>query len=116
MKNNITEEDLTRLIDFLKTMPRLTQSENVRAFIPGFRNLKKAALPFSLRNVMKREYHGIFNMVLVFAILDLVRNYKFISRFTLNSMWFWVLIVCFAFWLIVRIVVKATPWLDVSGR
>ncbi|MBL7145635.1 MAG: DegT/DnrJ/EryC1/StrS aminotransferase family protein [Phycisphaerae bacterium] len=32
MKNNITEEDLTKLIDFLKTMPRLTQSENVRAF------------------------------------------------------------------------------------
>ena len=32
MENNITEEDLTVLIDFLKQNPRLTQSENVKEF------------------------------------------------------------------------------------
>ena len=32
MENNITKEDLTVLIDFLKEQPRLTQSENVEAF------------------------------------------------------------------------------------
>jgi len=32
MKDNITKEDLTVLIDFLKEQPRLTQSENVVAF------------------------------------------------------------------------------------
>lgn len=32
MENNITEEDLDVLIEFLKGMPRLTQSSNVRAF------------------------------------------------------------------------------------
>ncbi len=31
MKNNITRDDLDRLIEFLKGMPRLTQSENVKA-------------------------------------------------------------------------------------
>ncbi|MBF0396170.1 MAG: DegT/DnrJ/EryC1/StrS aminotransferase family protein [Desulfobacterales bacterium] len=32
MENNITQEDLNILIDFLKGMPRLTQGENVKAF------------------------------------------------------------------------------------
>jgi len=32
MENNITEEDLSILIDFLKTNPRLTQSSNVLDF------------------------------------------------------------------------------------
>lgn len=32
MKNNITTEDIDVVIEFLRTMPRLTQSDNVRAF------------------------------------------------------------------------------------
>jgi len=32
MENNITKEDLDHLIEFLRGMPRLTQSSNVRAF------------------------------------------------------------------------------------
>jgi len=32
MENNITREDIDTLIDFLKKMPRLTQSDNVKAF------------------------------------------------------------------------------------
>ncbi|MBL7224523.1 MAG: DegT/DnrJ/EryC1/StrS family aminotransferase [Desulfobacteraceae bacterium] len=32
MEDNITKEDIDTLIDFLKEMPRLTQSENVKAF------------------------------------------------------------------------------------
>jgi len=32
MENNITKEDINKLIDFLKGEPRLTQSENVQAF------------------------------------------------------------------------------------
>lgn len=32
MENNITQEDVNTLIEFLKKLPRLTQSDNVRAF------------------------------------------------------------------------------------
>lgn len=32
MENNITREDLDKVIEFLKSMPRLTQSSNVQAF------------------------------------------------------------------------------------
>ena len=32
MEDNIIKEDIETLIDFLKGMPRLTQSENVKAF------------------------------------------------------------------------------------
>ena len=32
MENNITREDLDRVIEFLKTMPRLTQGDNVQSF------------------------------------------------------------------------------------
>ncbi len=91
-------------------------SENVRAFLPGFKNYRKADLPFSFRNVLKREYHGLANMFIIFSLLDLARNY--INEYTvrLNPIWLWSLIVVMIIWLLIRVLVKSTGVLNVQGR
>ena len=45
-------------------------SKNVRPFLPSFRNYKKPDLSFSIRNVLKREYHGLATMIIIFTFLD----------------------------------------------
>src|SRR5690606_36224143 len=63
-----------------------TWAFRVRAVIPSFRRYMKAELPFSLRNVLKREYNSIANMFIVFALLDLLRNISVTGRFYLEPM------------------------------
>ncbi|MFL5539335.1 MAG: methyltransferase family protein [Longimicrobiaceae bacterium] len=37
------------------------------AFVPRLRGYRRAALPFSLRNVLRREYSGLFALVILFT-------------------------------------------------
>jgi protein-S-isoprenylcysteine O-methyltransferase Ste14 len=91
-------------------------SENVRAFLPTFRHYRKPDLPFSFRNVLKREYHGLANMFIIFSMLDLARNYINESTIRLNPIWLWSLISVMIIWLIIRILVKTCSILNVKGR
>jgi protein-S-isoprenylcysteine O-methyltransferase Ste14 len=40
------------------------------AFLPTFRRWRAPALPFNVRGVLRREYSGLFQLVLVFAVLN----------------------------------------------
>lgn len=91
-------------------------SEKVRAFLPSLRNYKKPDLPFSIRNVLKREYHGLANMFIIFTLLDLARNYINDLDLSLNPLWLWSIIPAMTIWIIIRILVKKTKVLNVSGR
>lgn len=91
-------------------------SEKVRAILPSFRNYQKADLPFSLRNVLKREYHGLANMFIIFSLLDLARNYINDLNIMLNPLWMWSIIPVMIFWAVIRILVKRTKTLSVKGR
>lgn len=91
-------------------------SENVRAFIPGFKNYTPSNLPFSMRNVFKREYHGFANMFLVFAVVDLARNWFSSKTVMLNPLWMWTLIAAMLIWVVLRILSKGTKVLHVKGR
>ena len=42
------------------------------AFFPSFRNWRPPALPFSFRNVLKREHAGFFALVVVFTVLEVL--------------------------------------------
>lgn len=88
----------------------------VRAVIPSFRRYVKAELPFSLRNVLKREYNSIANMFVVFALLDLLRNISVTGRFYLEPMYITLLVAALIFWGIIRYLVKRTRFLHVEGR
>jgi protein-S-isoprenylcysteine O-methyltransferase Ste14 len=93
-----------------------TWAFRVRAVIPSFRRYMKAELPFSLRNVLKREYNSIANMFVVFALLDLLRNISVTGRFYLEPMYITLFVAALFFWGIIRYLVKRTRFLHVEGR
>ncbi|MBN1107302.1 MAG: DUF1295 domain-containing protein [Bacteroidales bacterium] len=91
-------------------------SEKVKAFIPFRVKFIKPALGFSVRNVLKREYNSFINIFLIFAVLDLFRNYLLWKKLYLTEIWMWLLIGAAGIWLIVRTIHKYTCWLEVEGR
>lgn len=91
-------------------------SEKVRSFLPTFKNHIKANLPFSFRNVLKREYNGFGNIFFTFGLLDFVRNISLYNQYRLTETWQWLLITGALIWLVLRILHKKTNLLTVKGR
>jgi protein-S-isoprenylcysteine O-methyltransferase Ste14 len=91
-------------------------SENVMAVLPSFRNYISPGLSFSLRTVLRREYNSFINIFVIFAALDLVRNYIVTSRVFINPLWGWLIAGAFLIWLILRSIHSYTQWFTVEGR
>lgn len=91
-------------------------SEKVSSFIPFGSEFIAPKLPFSVRNVLKREYNSFVNIFLIFAALDLFRNYFLTNRIFFTKIWIFLLIGAVIIWLIIRSVHKQTKWLEVEGR
>ncbi len=91
-------------------------SEKVSSFIPFSFKYISPGLPFSVKNVLKREYNSFVNIFVIFTLLDLFRNYFLSERIYLTAMWIYMLVAAGAIWLVVRIIEKRTHWLDVKGR
>jgi protein-S-isoprenylcysteine O-methyltransferase Ste14 len=91
-------------------------SESVGSFIPYSLKYIPSKLPFSVRNVLKREYNSFVNIFLIFTTLDLFRNYFLSERIYLTPMWIYMSVSAGIIWLVVRTIEKRTKWLDVEGR
>jgi len=91
-------------------------SEKVSPFIPFSLKFIPANLPFSIRNVLKREYNSFVNIFVIFTILDLFRNYFLSGRIYLTNIWIWLFASAFVIWIGVRTIHKRTHWLEVEGR
>lgn len=91
-------------------------SVKVSSFIPYSFNFIPPKLPFSLRNVLKREYHTIFNIFAIFAVLDLFRNYYLSGKIHMTPIWMKMFIGAASFWVLMRLIHKATRLLEVEGR
>jgi protein-S-isoprenylcysteine O-methyltransferase Ste14 len=91
-------------------------SENVSAVIPGKLRFVKPNLPFSVKNVLKREHNGIANIFAIFILLDLFRNYFLSGRIHATELWAYAMAGALSFWIIIRILHKMTTWLQVEGR
>ena len=91
-------------------------SETVSPFIPLTFNYIAPKLPFSFRNVLKREYNSFVNIFVVFVLLDLFRNYFLSERIYFTEMWIWLFAAAFVIWITVRTIHKRTGWLEVEGR
>jgi protein-S-isoprenylcysteine O-methyltransferase Ste14 len=91
-------------------------SENVSSFIPYPFKFIQPKLPFSVRNVLKREYNSFVNIFVVFTILDLFRNYFLTGRIYLTEMWIYLFVSALVIWIVVRTIHKRTRWLEVEGR
>jgi len=91
-------------------------SETVSSFIPYSFKFISPDLPFSVRNVLKREYNSFVNIFVIFTLLDLFRNYFLSERIYFTEMWVWLFASSGVIWLVVRTIEKRTHWLDVEGR
>jgi protein-S-isoprenylcysteine O-methyltransferase Ste14 len=83
-------------------------SETVRAFIPVFTKFIPPKLPFSVRNILRREYNSFLNIFVIFALLDLVRNYIISGRIFLTSLWAYLFITTGFIWIILWTINKKT--------
>ncbi|MCX6301566.1 MAG: isoprenylcysteine carboxylmethyltransferase family protein [Bacteroidia bacterium] len=91
-------------------------SEKVSAFIPFTFKFIKPKLPFSMRNVLSREYNSLVNIFLIFTVLDFCRNYFLTEKFFFTQTWIYSLAGAAIIWIIVRSIHKYTKWLEVKGR
>lgn len=91
-------------------------SETVSSFIPWTFNFIPPKLPFSFRNVLKREYNSFINIFVIFTLMDLFRNLFLSERIYLTDMWIYLFAGAFIIWLVVRTIHKRTKLLEVEGR
>lgn len=91
-------------------------SEKVKAVIPRFRDLKKPAMSFSFRSVLKREYNSFVNIFLIFLALDIFRNYFLSERVYATPMWMFISIPAGVVWLVLWIIHKKTSLLESEDR
>jgi protein-S-isoprenylcysteine O-methyltransferase Ste14 len=85
-------------------------------FIPTFSQYRKSNLPFSLRNVLRREYNGFFAVIIVLFILETVGEVFAEGRLEFDLGWIFLLGIGFIVWLTLRTLKKYTTILNVEGR
>ncbi len=86
------------------------------AFIPSFKNYQRPSLPFSLRNVLKREYSGLMGVVLTFAVLGLSEHLVVEGRVALDPAWQVICLVGVVLYFVLRTIKRQTRLLEVEGR
>lgn len=86
------------------------------AFTPSFKNWVPASLPFSWRNVLKREYSGFFAIIAAFTILEVVGDVVVEGRFVFDQMWAIIFAIGLTIYLVLRTLKKKTAILAVEGR
>ncbi len=94
----------------------LNWAADTPAFIPRLGNYRKAELPFSLRNVLKREYNGFFAVILVMFLLEAGGDLIVEGRIEVETGWLILLAGGGVVWLTLRSLKKYTRILDVAGR
>jgi protein-S-isoprenylcysteine O-methyltransferase Ste14 len=91
-------------------------AERTPAFVPDFRQWQPPNLPFSLKNVLRREYNNFFSAVLILFALDGLGRYIAEGQARLDPAWTIFLGVGFAIWIVLRTIKRNTEWLRVPGR
>lgn len=85
-------------------------------FIPNLKLWKRPDLPFSFRNVLRREYNGFFAMVVTFFVLEVRGDLAVEGRLQVEAGWVALLGASFVLWLVLRTLKRGTRVLDVEGR
>jgi len=85
-------------------------------FIPKFSQYKRANLPFSLRNVLRREYNGFFAVIIILFIMETVGEIVAEGRLEFDAGWLLLLGTGFIVWFTLRTLKRYTTILNVDGR
>ncbi|NLH40039.1 MAG: hypothetical protein GX445_08265 [Elusimicrobia bacterium] len=94
----------------------LEWADKTPVFVPKLSLYRKADLPFSLRNVLGREYHSFLTMIIAMFVLEIVGDLFAEGRLDFDFGWIVLLGIGFTIWIILRILKKYTNILNVEGR
>jgi protein-S-isoprenylcysteine O-methyltransferase Ste14 len=85
-------------------------------FIPNPKLWEPSVLPFSFRNVLRREYNGFFAMVLTFFFLEVRGDFAVQGKLMVETGWMVLLAVSAVIWIVLRTLKRKTTVLNVEGR
>jgi protein-S-isoprenylcysteine O-methyltransferase Ste14 len=91
-------------------------SVKVPAFLPNKLNWVSPGLSFSWKNVLKREYSGLFATFLSFALIDLMKSYSYQQKFHIQPVWLYGFLAAGVVFITLRSLKKYTHVLEVEGR
>ncbi|RLD62309.1 MAG: lipid A phosphate methyltransferase [Bacteroidetes bacterium] len=91
-------------------------AEKTPAFIPKLKGWEKSNLPFSFRNVLKREYNGFFSIIVVFTFLEVLSDFIVNRKLEIDLMWLIIFGVGLIIFLTLRTLKKKTNILSVKDR
>jgi len=91
-------------------------AERTPAFLPRLRQWRPPNLPFSLRNVLGREFSGFFAVILIFTALEVVGDRLLFNRWILDPVWMWLFGLSTLLYLVLRTLKRKTNLLRVEGR
>lgn len=86
------------------------------AFIPRFKGWTPSKLNFSVRNVLKREYNGMFAIIVCFVLLNAISNFFTKERLAVDKLWQIIFVIGLILFLVLRTLKKKTKVLDIAGR
>jgi protein-S-isoprenylcysteine O-methyltransferase Ste14 len=109
----LAEEDFLRLKFGAEYEP---WAERTPAFVPAPWLWRPAALPFSLRAVLKAEYPGFLAMAIVFTALRLGLDLAQTQRLVLRPFWLGFLAAGVLAYVVLRTLRKHTAVLQIQGR
>jgi hypothetical protein len=91
-------------------------ADNTPAFIPRMKCWRKPGLPFSVKNVLKREYNGFFGIIITFTVLEVAGDYFAEGKLELDLMWCIISGIGFTIFIILRTLKRKTNILSDEGR
>jgi len=91
-------------------------AKSVPVIIPKFKGYIPPVLPFSFKNVLKREYNGFFAIILVMFILETAGELVVHHKFQFDFEWVSLLFTSFAIWATLMTLKRTTRLLHVTGR
>ena len=85
------------------------------AFVPDLRRFRRADRPFSLRNVLKREYPAFSGTIFSMFVLEVVGDFEALGHFTLYTFWIVLLALAAGTHLLLRTLKKHSSLLKAPG-
>ncbi|HPB18379.1 MAG TPA: isoprenylcysteine carboxylmethyltransferase family protein [Candidatus Cloacimonas sp.] len=83
---------------------------------PRFKNYQKPELPFSLKNIIRREYQTFFAMICSLFAMEVISDLIIRHQFKLDTGWLVIMSVSSLFYIVTRYLAKKTKLLKTPGR